>query len=83
MNNPHTPYDPATDLDTAKTLTEMMREHQQAVASIGTQRRQVIRRLRANLVPYKFIAEKCGVTDQALFADLRKHPDPQESADGQ
>lgn len=82
MNNPSNPYDPATDLETAKTLTDMMREHQQAVASIGTQRRTVIRRLRANAVPYKDIAEKCGVTDQALFADLRKHPEPKEAIDG-
>lgn len=74
-------YDPAVDLDHAKTLTEMMREHQQAVQRIGVQRRGIIRRLRRNNVPYKIIAERCNVTDQALFADLRKHPEPIEGTD--
>lgn len=74
MNDP-IPYDPESDLDTAKMLTEMMREHQQAVQRIGVQRRTVIRRLRTGLVPYKRIADACNVTDQALFADLRKHPE--------
>lgn len=82
MNNPQTEYDPTSDLNTAKALTEMMREHQQAVASIGVQRRGVIRQLRRNNVPYKQIAEACSVTDQALFADLRKHPESKEQADG-
>jgi hypothetical protein len=82
MNTPMPSYDPTADLDTAKALTEMMREHQQAVASIGVQRRGIIRRLRVNSVPYKQIAEACSVTDQALFADLRKHPDLKEQVDG-
>jgi hypothetical protein len=82
MTNPHPEYDPSADLETAKALTEMMREHQQAVASIGVQRRGIIRRLRSHSVPYKSIAEACSVTDQALFADLRKHPDPKEQSDG-
>jgi hypothetical protein len=69
-------YSPETDLNTARTLTEMMREHQSAVSSIGVQRRSIIRRLRRHSVPYKIIAEACSVTDQALFADLRKHPEP-------
>jgi hypothetical protein len=82
MNSPLSSYDPTSDLDTAKSLTEMMREHQQAVASIGVQRRGIIRRLRVHSVPYKQIAEACSVTDQALFADLRKHPDTKEPSDG-
>lgn len=68
-------YDHESDLDRAKMLTEMMREHQQAVSRIGVQRRTVIRRLRQASIPYKRIAEACSVTDQALFADLRKHPE--------
>ena len=74
MNNPIN-YEPEADLEKARMLTEMMREHQSAVVRIGIQRRTVIRRLRANHVPYKRIAEVCNVTYQALFADLRKHPE--------
>lgn len=64
-----------SDLDKVKILTSMMREHQSAVVRLGNQRRSVIRRLRKSRVPYRVIAEACGVTDQALFADLRKHPE--------
>jgi hypothetical protein len=53
----------------------MMREHQQSVVRLGKQRRKVVRRLREKRVPYRQIADACGVTDQALFADLRKHPE--------
>lgn len=63
------------DLDKVKMLTSMMREHQSAVVRIGNQRRAVIRRLRKARTPYRVIADACGVTDQALFADLRKHPE--------
>ena len=63
-----------SDLERVKVLTEMMREHQNAVIRLGNQRRVVIRRLRETRVPYRVIADACGVTDQALFADLRKHP---------
>lgn len=61
-------------LNDAETLTRMMRQHQGAVQRIGENRRQVIRDLREEKVPYRTIAAACGVTDQALFADLRKHP---------
>lgn len=70
-----TTYDPTDDLQTARTLTDMIREHQFAVVSLGTQRRKIIRRLRTYKVPYRVIAKSCNVTDQALFADLRKHPE--------
>lgn len=63
-----------TLLDTAASLTQMMRQHQDAVRRVGERRREVIRSLRAHKVPYRVIASACGVTDQALFADLRKHP---------
>ena len=56
----------------------MMREHQQSVIRLGKQRRKVVRRLRNLRVPYRTIADACGVTDQALFADLRKHPEDDE-----
>lgn len=63
-------------LNDAEILTQMMRQHQSAVQRIGENRRQVIRNLREEKVAYRVIAAACGVTDQALFADLRKHPQP-------
>jgi len=65
----------ADDLEKCRLLTQMMREHQQSVIRLGKQRRKVVRKLRENRVPYRQIADSCGVTDQALFADLRKHPE--------
>lgn len=64
-----------SDLEKVKILTAMMREHQAAVIRLGNQRRDAIRRLRRKRTPYRVIADACGVTDQALFADLRKHPE--------
>lgn len=64
-----------SDLDKVKMLTCMMREHQNAVVRLGNLRRDAIRRLRKARVPFRVIADSCGVTDQALFADLRKHPE--------
>jgi hypothetical protein len=64
-----------SDLQKVKMLTQMMREHQQSVIRLGKQRRKVVRKLRSRRVPYRVIAHSCGVTDQALFADLRKHPE--------
>lgn len=66
------------DLEKCRLLTQMMREHQASVMRLGKQRRQIVKRLRGNRVPYKVIADACGVTDQALFADLRKHADDDE-----
>jgi hypothetical protein len=66
------------DLEKCRLLTQMMREHQQSVVRLGKQRRKVVRRLRESRVPYRQIADSCGVTDQALFADLRKHPENDE-----
>jgi hypothetical protein len=68
----------ADDLVKCRQLTQMMREHQQSVIRLGKQRRKVVRRLRNLRVPYRTIADACGVTDQALFADLRKHPEDEE-----
>lgn len=63
------------DLKKVKLLTQMMREHQNSVVRLGKQRRLLVRQLRRRRIPYRLIAEWCGVTDQALFADLRKHPE--------
>lgn len=62
-------------LERVRLLTQMMREHQSAVVRLGKQRRRIVRKLRERRVPYKDIADVMGVTDQAVFADLRKHPD--------
>lgn len=62
-------------LDQVALLTQMMREHQNAVVRLGKKRRRLVRRMRDKRVPYKDIAGAMGVTDQAVFADLRKHPD--------
>lgn len=61
-------------LDKIRLLTQMMREHQAAVVRLGKQRRRLVRKLRERRVPYKQIADVMDVTDQAVFADLRKHP---------
>ncbi len=63
-------------LNDAEKLTQIMRQHQDAVRRVGANRRMVIRALRDHKVPFRVIASACGVTDQALFADLRKHPTP-------
>jgi len=55
-------------------LTEQMRDHQQAITMLNAQRRRVVRALRVLRVPYRKIAHAAGVSDQALYADLRKHP---------
>ncbi len=56
-------------------LTEQMRDHQEAIKDLNTQRRRVVRALRTMRVPYRRIASAAGVSDQALYADLRKHPE--------
>jgi len=60
----------------AEQLTVIIRQHQEAVKRVGENRRDKIRALRDRRVPFRVIASACGVTDQALFADLRKHPAP-------
>lgn len=62
-------------LEQVRLLTQMMREHQNAVVRLGKKRRRIVRKLRERRVPYKEIADVMGVTDQAVFADLRKHRD--------
>jgi predicted Rossmann fold nucleotide-binding protein DprA/Smf involved in DNA uptake len=59
-------------------LTEQMRDHQEAIKDLNTQRRRVVRRLRKMRVAYRRIAGAAGVSDQALYADLRKHPEVEE-----
>lgn len=55
-------------------FSEMMRANASAVESICTRRRKIVRDLLRLGVTYRVIADACGVTDQGLYADLRKHP---------
>jgi hypothetical protein len=55
-------------------LTDQMRDHQLAISMLNDQRRRIVRQLRVFRVPYRKIANSAGVSDQALYADLRKHP---------
>lgn len=61
-------------------LTEQMRDHQLAISMLNDQRRRIVRQLRRFRVPYRRIANSAGVSDQALYADLRKHPEIEGSA---
>ena len=57
----------------AERLTGMMREHQQAVARLSTRRREVMACLKSDRqVSVSSIAKRIGVSDQAVFQDLRK-----------
>lgn len=60
-------------------LTGQMRDHQEAIKDLNTQRRRVVRQLRELRVPYRRIAQHAGVSDQALYADLRKHPEEEQA----
>lgn len=60
-------------LDSLTEMTSEMRVCQDRIRELGQQRRVVVRALTADRVPYKRIAASMGVTDQAIYADLRKH----------
>lgn len=62
-----------TDVQLTKVteLTRQMRQHQQDVVLLGKERRQVLRWLRDNKVPYRVIAEAMGTSEQAIYKDLR------------
>lgn len=61
-------------LNTVQSLTALMREHQALLSELGKRRRVVIRALRERKVPYRLIASVGGISEQAIYADLRKHP---------
>ena len=60
-------------------ITSQMRDHQEAIKDLNTQRRRAVRQLREHRVPYRKIAQHAGVSDQALYADLRKHPEEEQA----
>jgi DUF1009 family protein len=64
-----TPLDP--ELGQIADLTKQMRQHESEVVVIGKQRRNVLRSLRNQNVPYRVLAEAMGTSEQAVYKDLR------------
>lgn len=58
-------------LEQVSVLSREMRRHQSEVVALGKKRREVLRSLRENKVPYRVIAEAMGTTEQAVYKDLR------------
>lgn len=59
-------------MDQAARLTELMREHQSAVHRLSKRRRKVYQELKDGGRPVAAIAKHVGVSDQAVFHELRK-----------
>lgn len=55
------------DLADVHLLTEMIREHQRQIITLGKKRREKINRLRSNRITFREIAEAMGITEQAVF----------------
>jgi DNA-binding transcriptional ArsR family regulator len=60
------------DLQTVSVLTDEMRRLALMIKLKGQQRREVMRRLRDNKVTFARIANAMRVSEQAVYADLRK-----------
>jgi DNA-directed RNA polymerase specialized sigma24 family protein len=58
-------------LERVRHLTKEMRSHEASVVAIGKRRREVLKNLRGNNVPYRRIAEAMGTSEQAVYKDLR------------
>lgn len=63
--------EPNTDLEQIRSLTLKMREHERQVAHYGKQRRVILRRLREKNIPFRVLAEATGVSEQAIYKDVR------------
>jgi hypothetical protein len=63
--------DSTDDLAKIKDLTMKMREHEQQVAFYGKQRREILRRLRERNIPFRVLAQSTGVSEQAIYKDVR------------
>ena len=61
----------ASDLDKIRSLTMKMREHERQVAAYGRERRVILRRLREKNIPFRILAEATGVSEQAIYKDVR------------
>lgn len=62
-------------LDRLEMLTDLMRQHESAIAVISAHRADVILDLREREapVPFRVLADHMGVCEQAVFATLNKH----------
>lgn len=60
------------DLQQVSMLTDEMRRLQLMIKLKGQQRRELLRRLRDNKVTFARIATAMRVSEQAVYADLRK-----------
>ena len=58
-------------LDEVQALTNMMREHAEAIARLGKRRRKTVLKLREHRVTYREIAESMGVSEQAVYKIIR------------
>lgn len=71
------------DLRRVRMLTRRMREAERRVASAGQERRLLLRDLRARHVPFRILAAATGLTEQAIYKDLRwgRFPDPEQPSE--
>jgi len=59
------------ELTEVKALTDLIRNHQNAIQEISQTRRNVILDLRKKRITYREIAEAMGVTEQSVYKILR------------
>jgi len=59
------------ELTEVKALTDLIRNHQNAIQEISQTRRNVILDLRRKRITYREIAEAMGVTEQSVYKILR------------
>ena len=59
------------ELTEVKALTDLIRNHQNAIQEISQIRRNVILDLRKKRITYREIAEAMGVTEQSVYKILR------------
>lgn len=60
------------ELTELTSMTKMMRSHQEHIASLGQKRLRVIKELREQGVPVRRMAEAMDVSEQQVFALLKR-----------
>lgn len=68
---PPAPEEYEADLRRVRSLTRRMRESERRIADAGLERRLLLRDLRARHVPFRILAAATGLTEQAIYKDLR------------
>lgn len=68
---PPAPETYSSELKQVRHLTKVMRTAEQKIVSTGKERRTLLRRLRDRNVPFRILAEAAGLTEQAIYKDLR------------